>query len=159
MCCCSPFHCKCVSVHLCIYWARAPPLHYRWWAQQEDERDGRPSQGHQPLPTPETRLHWPHPTLHCEGHPKESSHRDAAPNLMWEDMSIMSVFELHNLRTHAIIRCVWVCGCGCGCVYCKVNVWVCGLQVNVFSSQQRRLVTYHRNMHAGRKIFGMSQLW
>ncbi len=37
---------------------------WTWWP-------GRPSQGHQPSPTPEIPLHWLHPTLHGEGHPIE----------------------------------------------------------------------------------------
>ncbi len=62
----------------------------------------------------------------------ESSHRDAAPNLVWEDMSVMSDFELHNLCT-----LYKVCVCGGVCVWVgvcllyrivEVNDWVCGLQ-------------------------------
>ncbi|XP_064404540.1 SWI/SNF-related matrix-associated actin-dependent regulator of chromatin subfamily A containing DEAD/H box 1-like [Halichondria panicea] len=47
------------------------------------------------------RHHYTDHTLHCMVRAilKEPSHRDAAPNLVWEDMSVMSDFELHNLCT------------------------------------------------------------
>ncbi len=47
------------------------------------------------------RHHYTDDTLHCMVRAilMESSHRDAAPNLVWEDMSVMSDFELHNFCT------------------------------------------------------------
>ena len=67
------------------------------------------------------RHHCTDHTLHCmvKAILKEPSHRDAVPNLVWEDMSVMSDFELHNLCT-----LYKVCGCVCGCVWVWVWVWV-----------------------------------
>ena len=55
------------------------------------------------------RHHYTDHTLHCMVRAilKEPSHRDAAPNLVWEDMSVMSDFELYNLCT--LYQGVWVC--------------------------------------------------
>ncbi len=37
----------------------------------------------------------------------EPSHREADPQLVWEDMTVMSDFELHNLCTkHKVCVCV-----------------------------------------------------
>ena len=61
----------------------------------------------------------------------ESSHRDAAPNLVyvWEDMSVMSGFELHNLFTRTVQG---VCVCGGGwCARVCVCRCVCGVCVGV----------------------------
>ncbi len=56
----------------------------------------------------------------------ESSHRDAAPNLVCEDMSVMSDFELHNLCTlYKVCVCVCVCVGGCVCVWVGGCVCVC----------------------------------
>ncbi len=90
------------------YWA--PPLHYRWWAQQEDGRDGRPSQGHQPSPTPETPLHWPHPTLHGEDHPKgaQSQRCCSQPRVGGYECNVR-LWTAQPLHTVGV--CVWACVC------------------------------------------------
>ena len=72
------------------------------------------------------RHHYTDHTLHCMVRAilKEPSHRDAVPNLVWEDMSVMSDFELHAQPLHTV-QGVCVGGCGCGWVWVGVCVGGC----------------------------------
>ncbi len=63
------------------------------------------------------RHHYTDHTLHCMVRDilKESSHTDAAPNLVWEDMSVMS--DLSYTTTVQGVKCEGVRVCGCLVMY------------------------------------------